>query len=152
MTAERVYMFWGLLPLLMTLAATQPGKPWTRRERVFAGLCVPVAFLLLAFVPRPVLPAAAVLVATLAASAAVLGAWLALVPEARPRAALLAAAIVATDAAALAAIYVGDAARLRTLPFTIALLAAAVVPATLARWLIGRRFTAPREGLRGPTP
>jgi len=104
-TAEKFYLLWALLPLAVAVGSSMPGRPWTLAQRVFAGLCVPVAFVLVAFVPRPAVDFAAGIVATLAVSAAVLAAWFALSPPARPRAALLAALVVAMDAAGLAVIY-----------------------------------------------
>jgi hypothetical protein len=130
---EKIFIFWGLLLLLVPLAASPRGKEWTRVDRVFAGTCVLVTFLLLAFAPRPTLGVPAAAAATFAVSAAILGGYLAAYPPARTQAVRLAILVAIMDLAAFAAIYVGDLLSFGSTLSALVLLAFTATPIVLDR-------------------
>jgi hypothetical protein len=130
---EKIYIFWGLLLLLVPLAASMPGREWTRVDRAFAGMCVLAEFLLLAFAPRPPVGMPVAAAATFAVSAAILGGYLAASPPARARALRLAVLVAIMDLAALAAIYLGDLLNLGWTLSALALLVFTATPILLAR-------------------
>jgi hypothetical protein len=131
--AEKIFMFWGLLVLLVPLTGSRLKKEWTRADQWFAATCVLVTFVLLAFVPRPALDMVEAAAATIAASAVIVGAYLAFVPPAKPHALRLAILVGVMDVAALAAIYLGDMLNLGWPLSSLVLLAFAATPIVLAR-------------------
>jgi hypothetical protein len=134
LATEKVFMLWGLLVLLVPLAASAMRRSWTRRDQVFAAFCALVTFVLVAFIPRPapwgLLLAVA---ATAAAGAIIVGAFLALSPASRPDARRLALVVAVMAAAGLGAIYLGDALALGWTPSMLVLALFAATPLLLAR-------------------
>ena len=135
MAAEKIYVFWGLLLVLVPLAASRMGKSWTRVDQWFTAACVLATFILVRFVPRPELSAVAAIAATLVASAVVVAAYLAASPPARARASRLAILVGLMDVAALAAIGLGDRLRLDWPLSSLLLLLFAAIPLAAAGWL-----------------
>ena len=127
-------MLWGLLVLLVPLAASAMRRSWTRRDQVFAAFCALVTFILVAFVPRPdpwSVPVA--VAATAAAGAAVLALFLGLSPASRPHARRLGLVVAVMAAAGLAGIGLGEALALGWAPSMLVLALFAVTPLLLAR-------------------
>jgi len=135
-STEKIFMFWGLLLLLVPLAASESPRDWTRVDRAFAGTCVLAEFLLLAFAPRPVLGVPVAAVATFAVSAVILGVYLAASPPRRARALRLACLVGVIDLAALVAIHLADTLSLGSMPSALVLLLFCATPIVLANfWL-----------------
>jgi uncharacterized membrane protein len=105
-----------------------------RADQLFAACCALVAFILVAFVPRPppwsLLPA---LAATVAASAIVVVAYLAVSPPSRPHARRLAMVVAIIDVVGLGAIHVGESLSLGWTASLLLLIALAGAPLLLAR-------------------
>jgi hypothetical protein len=144
--AEKLYWLWGLLLLLVPLAAAELHRGWTRVDRIFGGLCVAAEFALLAFAPRFTVDAVAAAITTLAVSAAVLGVYLAASPRDRAHALVLAAIVAVIDVAALAAIDVGETLALGRALSALLLLLGAGLPILAAHLVLKRRPASVRTG------
>src|SRR4051794_11978159 len=83
LTGERVFAFWGFLPLFVPFAAAGLGGGENRVDRFFYGSCAALEFLLLNFLPRRDLSSGLSFAATLAFSGVVAMIYLALVQSAR---------------------------------------------------------------------
>ncbi len=108
MASERVLAFWGLVFLVVPLASSGLGGGGSRVDRFFFGICVPLTFLLLGFVPRVELAPALAVGATLAFSGVVAAIYLALVPQARRRWPGLLMVLGLVDVAALVVVHFSE--------------------------------------------
>lgn len=144
MDGNRIFLFWGLVLMVVPLAASGLGGGEGRADRFFIGACVPVTFVLVAFVPRMALPPAMAVMLTLAFSGVVAAAYLAVTPRARRTWPALVLVLALVDAAALEMVYLGAAAGLGLLAFAGLLLVTTAVIGAGSVW-IGRRLLRVRE-------